>query len=294
MLAIDPKTEATGAYSNWKNATQDALRACGAEVAKSLSAGDKAEEIQIAKLKSTAHSHSLKISVSDQKGFLKIFSNSELGRAAYERERASLCLLKDSGLVPLIRSYSDARHWVITEWIDVSAETYPVAFGSPVAFAYELGQWLARFDGIAPAQPATGNWLTYLRKLGDTLDLGRNPGAAETLSAIPLCGRALSRNDPALPNYLFASDGRVLGCDFEKAQLRPRGWDFIQGFGALIERFPEQVEDVLEAYAKGFATTHKGVLLVNELCAIARIYVCARISALGAPSEFELESIGWQ
>ena len=153
MLLSEPKIETPDPFSDWRSATQDALRACGTEVAQSLSVGDRAEKLDIEHVKSSPHAHSLKITVSDEQGFLKIFASNTAGTSAYERERSSLCLLKDSGLVPRIRAYSDARKWVLTDWVDVSPETYAVASGSPVAYAYELGQWLARFDGLAPGRP---------------------------------------------------------------------------------------------------------------------------------------------
>ena len=58
--------------------------------------------------------------------------------------------------------------------------------------------------------------------------------------------------------------------------MRPRGWDYMLGFSALIERFPEDADEVLTAYSNGFSQAHRGALIVDELNAVARILFCAR------------------
>ncbi len=243
----------------------------------------RADEMNLDLIKQGRSALSFKVRVQDKQAYLKLF-DLEQPDTAYQREKASLCALRESGLVPRILAFSDGPRLILSEWaLDDVGEVFRLE-KDPVRFAQQMGQWLAHLDNAAPSEPASGNWFSYLSKLGDQLNLDRVIAAQDMLMEIPLCGRALSRNDAALHNFLVNAEGHLLGFDFDKAQMRPRGWDYILGNIGLVERFPDRLDEVLAAYADGFQSAHRGVLIVEELNLVSRILFCARAFADDARS----------
>lgn len=100
------------------------------------------------------------------------------------------------------------------------------------------------------------------------------------LADIPLAGAVLSRGDPALSNYLV-DGGRIVAVDFEAAEFKPRGWDFLMLWQSFALRFPDRAREMLEALAEGFSAAHRGMLLTDELKLLARHMFAAM--AGGAP-----------
>jgi len=90
---------------------------------------------------------------------------------------------------------------------------------------------------------------------------------------------SLARCDAALGNFLTLEGGGIIACDFEMAQLRPRGWDFVMTFIALLQTATAEAEDLLMALAKGCGEEHSGALMTEEMCQLARIVTCACASA---------------
>ncbi|PSL21714.1 hypothetical protein [Shimia abyssi] len=221
---------------------------------------------------------SLQVHAGGRCAYMKLFDMSQPD-SAYQREKASLCALRDSGLVPRILGFSDSPRFIVCEWSDLARHAYAPLTETPDEFAYSLGKWLAELDSAVPGETAVGNWYGYLTKFGTALDLERISIAREVLSEIPLCGRALSRNDAALHNFLVNAEGHLLGCDFENARMRPRGWDYVLGHIGLVERFPEKIDTVIRAYSDGFSNAHRGALIVEELNVVSRILFCARAMA---------------
>lgn len=256
---------------DWQTRLRAVLGDCFPQIAETLTGSPLERELHFELVKIGPRSLCLKLCAGGQFGFLKLFDGAD-GAVPYHREKAALHAMLDSGLVPGILAYSDELRFVLTDWI----EARPVVVDDPRQVGFRTGAWLAAFDAVAPSEPASGNWFSYLSKFGSGLDLSQISSAQGMLSEIPLCGRVLSRNDAALHNYLVASDGTLLGCDFEQARMRPRGWDYLLGFAALIERFPDRSNEVIESYSEGFAQAHRGTLIVDELNAVARILFCAR------------------
>ena len=217
-----------------------------------------------------------------RRAYLKLFDPSHSDNA-YQREKAALCALRESGLVPRILAYADKPRFLLCEWSAPSATAGETAPVNPTQFGERLGTWLAELDSVVPSENACGNWYGYLQQFGGVFDMERIRIARDMLSEIPLCGRAMSRNDTALTNFLSTAEGHLIGCDFERAQMRPRGWDYVLGYIGLIERFPERTGAVLDAYSAGFAKAHKGALIVEELNVVSRILYTARATANGSP-----------
>ena len=259
---------------DWQARLRSSLGHCFPQIAETLTGSARELELQFQLVKAGARAVSLKVMASGYSGFIKVFDGVD-GTECYGRERGTLLAMSDSGLVPDVLAYSDELQFVLTEWVwqDHGLEQ------DPCRVASVIGSWMARFDAAAPSEPASGNWLGYLSKIKTGLDHGPIGDMKDALVDIPLCGRVLSRNDAAFHNYIWSRDGSVLGCDFEQARMRPRGWDYIMGFSALIERFPDNISDVLTAYSEGFARSHRGSLIVEELNAVARVLFCARAVA---------------
>ena len=247
-------------------------------VARIVSGRKAAAPLEFDLLKMRHGTLSLEVRAGGRRAFLKLF-DTDLPDRAYQREKTALCALRESGLVPRILAYSDGPRFLLCEWSAPVASAERNGPGTPVAFARRMGEWLAELDGAVPGETACGNWYTYLRKFGHSLDLGRIAVAREMLSEIPLCGRALSRNDTALTSFLTSAEGHLMGCDFEQAQMRPRGWDYVLGYIGLAEKFPERGAEVLAAYSDGFSGAHRGALIVEELNVVARIVHSARAAA---------------
>lgn len=285
MLDEDPVLLGGNNTGNWQARLSAVLGNCFPQIAEILTGSSSEGELHLQLIKAGSRSVCLRVSADGISGFLKLFDGADR-MVSYRREKASLLALSDSGLVPEIFAFSDDMCFVVTNWVEIR----PNIDSQPRRLASRIGNWLAAFDALAPGEPTTGNWFGYLSKYGSGLDLGRIGAARGVLSDIPLCGRVLSRNDAALHNYLETSDGTLLGCDFEQARMRPRGWDYLLGFGALIERFPTESNEVIEAYSSGFSQSHRGALMVEELNAVARILFCARAVA----GRSEPEAALWQ
>lgn len=263
--------------SSWQLRVRPKLESLGSVIAGVLAPGVQTKTLDVYPVKTSATKICYRVRVARSTGFLKLFDgDGPASTRAYERERDTLIAMSPSKLVPRLRAYSDPHKWLLME--DVSGVQSDIAAAYPaVVLARMIGAWIAAFETNAPCQSATGNWFNYLRKLGLGRHLDQIDDASSILSDIPLCGLVLSRNDPALHNYLLRKNGRLLGCDFENATLRPRGWEYITTWQALMRRYPENVAEVTKSFSEGFGREHRGALIVNELNSIARILFCAQL-----------------
>lgn len=209
--------------------------------------------------------------------FLKLFDARDASaRASFEREKTAYRYFSGSGLVPDLLAYSDPHRMIVLDWAGSDERQDLLSVWSASELGRRLGEWLARFDAVAPWERTCGNWSGYLSRISDGVDLDAVGEARAELSRLPLCGKALTRGDCALHNFLITRSGALVGCDLEFAGMRPRGWDYVQMHHAIIQRYPEQAAEILEHMSEGFARAHKGALLIDELNLLARILFCAR------------------
>lgn len=272
-MTADPRP----AESGWQQRVTQSLSVTGLDVAVALGCPKTTRELTVGLVKEAPQHLSCRLNIGSRSGFYKQFDDGDKPESAYCRERDSLRALNHTTLVPRLLAYSDRYRWILTE--DFGP---PVPLPAPTVQGRQAGEWVADLEAAAPSERASGNWNSYLHKLGLGAALKAMPGACETLSKIPLCGLVLTRNDAALHNFLHHPSGRMVGCDFENATLRPRGWEFVSVWAALVERFTDDADAVLTAYADGFAKNHRGGLIVEELSAVARILACARLGT-GSP-----------
>ena len=235
-------------------------------------------EIRFDLIKHGPRSVCLIVEVSGHSRFLKLFDG-QAGDDAYQREKKALFAMQSSGLVPKLYAFSDPCRFILTEVLSRDEITNRESMDDPEWTGRNVGEWVAKYDAAAPWEPACGNWYGYLSKFGTSLALDVDKDAPDRLLSIPLCGRGLAHNDPALHNYLLTDAGVLVGCDFEHAMMRPRGWDYLITYHALIERYAEKATTALEAFSDAFAHFHKGALIVDELNTLARTLYCAQALA---------------
>ena len=265
---------------NWKDEVVTALAGQERVIASSLAGNDLPERIDIELVKANRCSITARLNIGRDTLILKLFaSQGARSKARYQREKGALIALSGQAVVPRLIGFCDERHFVLMHEVAAIDHSSTLNMLGWQGFAYEIGAWLGRLDRAAPARPAHGNWATYLDRFGDQLCLENVPVARDILSRVPLCGQSLSQCDASLGNVLFRSNGTALGVDFEQARFRPRGWDFAMYFISLAERMPDRAEETLTAMAEGFASEHRGALVMEELCKVARLLLCLRANA---------------
>lgn len=263
----------------WDQMIRQVLALSGPEIADVLAPGCKADTLTAELTKQTDTALCVRLRCEGKTAFFKKFRGPEQQQAEhFNREHMMLAGLHGSGLVPRLYAISGPQRWVMLQDVpqDAGAAADRLA---PIEFGMKVGEWLARFEAVAPYDRAAGNWLTYVRKLGLADHLPAIQNATETLCAIPLCGVVMSRNDAALHNYLLDGDGQLLGCDFARASMRPRGWDYMMTWQALLQRYGDDGAEAIEGLSDGFSGAHRGGLMVDELNAVARILFCAQFLA---------------
>lgn len=270
---------------HWQERLKSALAGCAHDVAAAISPGVPEGRLETKLIKNGKWALSLKAKVGGRTAFLKVFDQSDLAGQAYERERSVLHEMQKSRLVPQLMAFSDLRRFLVMRFEHGLTATDPESGLTPEDMAFRIGTWTAHFDSQAPSQPISGNWYSYLIKSGDQLGIKQIKGARDVLSTIPLCGLVLARNDAALHNFMLRRHDGLVGCDFEHAILRPRGWDFMMTYQALAQRFPENSDATLAAFSDGFSRFHRGALMMDELNDVARILASAQTNLGRQPDE---------
>ncbi|SPJ29518.1 phosphotransferase [Falsiruegeria mediterranea] len=274
----------------WRDRVNLGLKGKTELIARAIARDTDAREMTVSLIKQSARSVCAQVDVGERSAFLKLFDGAEQAdQLAYKREKISLLTLRDSALVPRLLAFSDPGQFIITEWIGKGQVRDRLERLSAEDTGDKLGRWLARYDAVSPAESACGNWYSYLNRFGAEIDLQAVETAQDLLLEIPLCGRSLARNDAALGNFMLTHKGDIIACDFEAATMRPRGWDYLQLYRALILRFADRAADAVEAFADGYAAEHKGALIADELNVVARILFCAEAVA----GRKDREALAW-
>jgi len=261
---------------DWQEKVRDGLRGRFHAFARAIFGAPDAEKLVFSLIKYGPRATSLRVSEGETHVFLKLFDKTGEAPAAYVRERSALIALRNSGLVPRLIGFDDEVCFVATEFVDGQPLDDPELKMSPIEQAYRLGEWTASLDCRSPARRASGTWLNYLSKFEDSLAFDVLGDVADILADVPLCGLAMSHGDAALHNFMLDADNQLIACDFEAARMRPRGWDFMMTYLALLTRYPDAGGNVVSAFADGFDHYHRGALITDELIRVARIIYCAR------------------
>lgn len=265
---------------NWKDDVMAALAGQERAIAAALEGEPLPDRIDVELVKANRTSIAARVIVGSHTFVLKLFALEGIqSEVLYQREKGALMAYRSHDVAPYLIGFCDKRRFVMMREVPALEQTAAQDMLGWRGFAREIGAWLGRMDRASPARPGHGNWASYLARYGDQLCLENAPVAQDILSRIPLCGQSLAQCDAALGNVIFRPDGSVVGVDFEQARFRPRGWDFAMYFISLVERMPDHAEDILAALADGFFSEHRGALLPEELCTVARLILCLRANA---------------
>jgi len=252
-------------------------------IALTVSNGVLGAEVSLSLLKESESRRCVRVDTGGHSGFLKLFAQrNHADRLRYVRERDALTLLKGKAQVVRHLAHYDKRSLILTRWQPGRSLSDVITKGNCVNIARSLGQFLASYEAVAPAQPAAGNWYTYLCGIQNGLGFGPIHQAQDVLKDIPLCGLSLAQNDSALSNIIVTPEGNLKFCDFESAVFKPRGWSYLNLYLTLAQRLPERAQDIMCAMAEGYSSAHRGAVLASELNAVANVLFCG-IAANGLP-----------
>jgi hypothetical protein len=255
---------------DWQARVRDVLEPRTRALRVALGRGMRPERLDLRLIKDSPDAVTMALSAGPETGVLKLYDGPDAARQ-YAQDRDMLRALRDSGLVPRLRHYCDGARLIVTERIAETLDAVHLDRWGAEGLGYRLGDWCARYDATAPARPAAGTWLDHARAMAPPLPVEAVAGAAAGLAAVPLAGQGLAHNDAALSNILYDPARGVLRCDFARAAWRPRGWDYIVGRHAVMQRFPGDSAGILMAMTEGFAEAHRGALRVDELDRVADI-----------------------
>lgn len=171
-----------------------------------------------------------------------------------DREMLVLLALRDTALIPEIRSYNQSQNWVLTEWIEGTVLEHVITAENAAHYATEMGRWFADYTRVMETHGGTraSNWYDYLQSypaLTSHVDFAEH---RDMLSDLAIKTRLIAKNDAFFGNFMVAEDGRLVGIDFEKSQLKPYGWDIMVTARILVRRFPLMFHEVTEAIVTGW------------------------------------------
>ncbi len=196
-----------------------------------------------------------RITAGDTINLLKGFNADEMaGDVQTDRELALQLALKETDLAPRIHAYNQQDKWVLTEWIEGVMLERLVKEDNATDYAVELGSWFAEYTDVMQRHGGSNasDWFSYLqryRKYVPRLDYTDHRSILENF---PLRTRLIAKNDAYLGNFLLSDDGRLVGIDFEKAQLKPYGWDVLVTARVLVRKFPHMMLELTEAIVEGW------------------------------------------
>jgi hypothetical protein len=275
MFDFETSVDEVPPVGNWRSFLRQRLVGNLRDIAHIVHSDHEASAIQFGLIKSGNLSVSIKARIAGKNAHFKVFLDGSTAAKAYVRERDLQRHLRGTGLTPDLIAFSDRGRFLISQSVESFDWDTAVTRFDATDVAWEIGSWQALFDHEMPAKPASGNWYGYLARVWPELPLNAVDGARDALSGIPLCGSGIARCDAALHNFLIDGDGVLLGCDFEEAQLRPVGWDYIMTVMALIQRMPDRAGELVDAFSDGFARHHRGALIMDELNRLACVVACA-------------------
>ena len=260
-------------------------------IANIISSNRPGSEIQLQHNHQGQHSDSFKITTGDSQAFLKVFKpNSSTSNKFYTKERDALIVFQNQSNTPKHYAHCDLQSFLVTEWIEGETVHNKLSITNIDNISHQIGISLAEWEYTAPEQSLTGNWYTYLQKILSTKQLIPVERAKDLLLSTPLCGQSLAQNDCSLSNLIIDKSDKIWRCDYEKSSFRPRGWDYITCFLALIQKMPTEIDNIANGLIKGFSSKNHGVLLHEELNMVAKILYCC----LAMDKEPAYEVFPWQ
>ncbi|MFD1341101.1 hypothetical protein [Litorisediminicola beolgyonensis] len=201
-------------------------------------------------------------------------------RKAYRRDRDVLRYLDGWFGAPRYLLGLDAIGLLITRKPLGQSVTTALATADPLAIAEQLGDWLARFDAVAPRQQVADSWGDHLMAFPGGFDQRTLAEAWCSLKAIPVRSVSLGGTAARIDNLVLTRCGSVAAQRFDACDAKPRGWDVIEALMALISRTDADPRQLSEAILRGFSTAGAPSRLVEELTELSEIVLRARARAV--------------
>ena len=197
----------------------------------------------------------LRVSSRDRSALVKAFNSSpKAGKNRINQELMVQLVLKDTDLIPKIQGYSQQDSWVVSEWISGGMLKQHINAENAQEYARQLGKWCAEYtvkmDEHAVA--TSSDWFSYLQLYKRYSKRLTFSDYEKFLSKLPINKRVIAKNDPFFNNFLVSKDGQLVGIDFEKAQLKPVGWDVLLTARVFVRKFPHLMIDITDALIDGW------------------------------------------
>lgn len=242
---------------------KEKLTAIGDVIAHVLDPDHKQENLVVESIKQSKTSTTLKATLGDKTGFLKLFEQGSAGKDAFGRERKALELLIGEQ-VPRLLFVAEVEQVIMTSFINgkpLLDTLKPETIGQT---AEHLGQWFGRLSNKTPTVGYDGNWASYLDQYktgfdGDILDQQR-----PILEQTRISRLLLSHNDNALANFILGTDKRLYGVDFEDSRMKPEGWDLVTAARALFGQMPDALPVIAGSLLRGYQLAAKGSALPDN------------------------------
>jgi len=192
---------------------------------------------------------------------------------AHYREAAVLANVNRRKLVPDILHHSSSGKWIMSVFIEGAQLEDLINADTVVAYARDLGEWYARYTDILDLQASeeTSTWLAYLGNYEVIRDTGLKPSEESFLASLPIRRRLVAKNDANLCNFLVTDRAELLGIDFEKAALKPYGYDILSTARILVQLYPHLMLDITGAIVDGFGRG-TDVMSQDQLLALTRLF----------------------
>jgi len=234
-------------------------------------------------VKTLVHNHErmvMKLNLGEQTTLLKVFNESQNNAVvARYREIAVLANLQMSDLIPPLVAYSKSGNWIMSEYIESTDLEDLITDKNAVDYARALGKWYAKFTDVMAMQSddAKSDWHTYLSQYETIKRIGLTQAQKESLRRMPINKRLIAKNDSYLRNFLVDSDEKLVGIDFEKAELKPYGYDIIVTGRVLVRKFPHMMLELTEALVDGWGggtdtITREQLLDLTRIFAVATAF----------------------
>jgi len=234
------------------------------------------KSLEAVALKSADHAKTLRLSVGDKEGIVKLFSDSLEGRLAFSREHRALAGLQRLD-VPKLLLVSERDRAILTRFIPGAPFERDLDVNNLLQRSEFLGQWFGRMAGIAPRKPAKGSWADYLANYETGFDHELLAAQGSLLKSAEPAHMALAHNDNALGNFILGDDKRLYAIDFEQAMMKPEGWDLFTAARAFFQRFPDDLQSISSSLLRGFRLTNANSSLPENFDQIMNVLVLANV-----------------
>ena len=250
--------------------------------------GDAPEDFAV---KMLVHNHErmvMKVEFAGQRALLKAFNGGHSGAVlACYREIAVLANLDGTDLIPPLLAFSQSENWIMSGFVDGPELDDVITPDNAVDHARALGAWYARYTDLMDVQPPeiSSDWLSYLNQYEAIKRVGLSDAQQDFLRGLPIKKRLIAKNDSFLGNFLVDQEGALMGVDFEKAELKPYGFDLLVTSRILVRGFPHLMVELTDALVEGWG---RGTDAISR----AQLLEVTRIFSLATAFTLEYEEDG--